>query len=87
MESQWPKATPYRSGISGMYRQEPISMRPLAMPFFKPTARVAQVPGGRTHQACSHSENLVDPLLVAAVAFVPRLIHPTTVTTANEYFQ
>ena len=53
-------------------------MRPLAIPFFKPSARVAQVPRGRIHQACSHSENLVDPL---------RLIHPTTVTTANEYFQ
>ena len=78
MESQWPKATPYRSGISGMYRQEPISMRPLAIPFFKPSARVNQVRRGRIHQACSHSENLVDPL---------RLIHPTTVTTANEYFQ
>ncbi len=53
-------------------------MRPLAMSFLKPSARVAQVPRGRIHHACSHSENLVDPL---------RLIDPTTVTTANEYFQ
>lgn len=67
-----------QSGSSGMHRQALISMRPLAMSICKPKCRVDQGAQRRIHQACSHSDGLVDPLF---------LIHPTTVTTANEYFQ
>ena len=38
MENQWPGATQYQSGSSGMHCQEPISAGLLAMPFTKKLA-------------------------------------------------
>ena len=72
-----------QSGSSGMHRQALISMRPLAMPIFKPKCRVDQGAQRRIHRFGSNRllpifNVMVDPL---------RLIHPTTVTTANEHFR
>ena len=74
----------YQSGSPGMHRQERESACLLAMSSNGLKGRVDQGAQRWIHQSLCNRNGLVYPILVAAFAFMPRLIHPTRLMSISD---